>query len=155
MATLQFLNGRRYSHASLEITLYKKLINVSEIFIDVDALSYGDGLEFGDMKGTSRGIVGVTAGDYTAKDSEMSMGKSTFQNGIVDAIGEGWMGSELGMTVSYNDDGEPLTVDVLRCLIKSSDDDSNAGPEGNKTKVTLKTLWISRNGIYPIPNLIK
>lgn len=155
MATLQFLNGRRYSHSSLEITLFKKSVNVSEIFIDINAIDYAEGLEFGDMEGTSRGIIGVTAGTYKAEDTTFNMGKSTFQNGIVDAIGEGWLGSELGITVSYNDDGEPLTVDVLRCLIKSAKDSSKAGPDGVMVEVALKTLWISRNGFFPIPNLIR
>jgi hypothetical protein len=155
MATLQFLNGRRYSHSSLEITLYKRKVNVSEIFIDIDSIEYGDSLDMGDIAGTNRALLGVTAGDYRAKDVAISMGKSTFQNGIVDAIGEGWLGSELGLTVSYNDDGEPLTVDVIRCFIIGAEDSSSAGPDGVKVKMPCKAVWVSRNNIMPIPGIFQ
>ncbi len=155
MARLNFLNGRRFSHSSSEITLYKKKVNVSEIFIDVDSVEYGDGLDMGDIRGTNRALIGVTAGDYAAKDVSMSMGKSTFQNGIVKGIGTGWLGSELGCTFAYNDDGEPTVVDVIRCFIIGADDSSTAGPEGLKVKMTCKALWVSRNGIMPIPGIFR
>lgn len=155
MARIQFVNGRRFSHSSLEITLYKKLEAVSEIFIDIDNIEYGEKLEMEFVKGTNRGQIGITAGDYEANDTSMSMGKSSFQTGIVNGIGEGWLGSEIGITVAYKDDGEPQFSDRLRCFLAGSDDSSSAGPAANKTKVTLRTLWISRNEIMPIKGLLR
>ena len=158
MATLQFLNGRRYSHSSLEITI-KKLTatgsQLSEIFIDIDSIDYGDQLEMVLVRGTNRGPIGITAGDYEADDVNVSMGKSTFQTGIVESIGDGWLGSEVNYTISYNDDGEPLCTDVIRCFITSGKDSSAAGPENVKVKMGHKALWVSRNGIMPLKNMIK
>jgi len=153
MAQLGFVNGRRFSHSSVETTLYKKLVGVSEIFIDISEIEYGDSLDMGDIRGTNRALIGVTAGDYSAKDTTFTMGKSTFETGVVQGIGTGWLGSELGLTLSYNDDGEPLIVHVIRCFITGAEDSSSAGPDGLKTKVTCKTLWIMRNGIMPIPGI--
>lgn len=155
MATLQFLNGRRFSHSSLEITLWKKNVNVSEIFIDIDSLDYGEKLTMEFVRGTNRGPIGITAGDYEANDTSFSMGLSTFSTGIVQGIGEGWLGSELGITVAYADDGEPLCTDRLRCFITGADNSTTAGPEGLKVKVGLKTLWISRQNIMPIAGLLR
>ena len=153
MAQLGFVNGRRFSHASNEVTLYKRQVGVSEIFIDISEIEYGDSLEMGDIRGANRALIGVTAGDYSAKDTTFTMGKSTFEAGIVQAIGTGWLGSELGITLSLNDDGEPLTVIVIRCFITGAEDSSSIGPDGLKTKVTCKTLWIARNGVLPIPGI--
>jgi len=155
MGTLQFLNGRRFSHASLEITLYKKNVNVSEIFIDIDSMDYGDALTMEFVRGTNRGPIGVTAGDYEADDTNISMGLSTFNTGIVRGIGEGWLGSELGITIAYNDDGEPLCTDRIRCLIAGAKNSTAAGPEGLKVKIPLKTIWISRDGVMPIAGLLR
>lgn len=155
MAKLQFLNGRRFSYCSLEITLFKKNVNVSEIFIDIDSLDYGDQLNMEFVRGTNRGPIGITAGDYEADDTNFSMGKSTFTKGIVEGIGEGWLGSELGITIAYNDDGEPLCTDRIRCFIAGGKDAPTSGPEGLKVKVPLKTLWISRQNIMPIKGLLR
>lgn len=155
MAKLQFLNGRRFSHSSLEITLFKKNVNVSEIFIDIDSIDYGDALTMEFVRGTNRGPIGITAGDYEADDTNMSMGKTTFQKGLVEGIGEGWLGSELGITIVYNDDGEPTVTDRIRCKIAGGKDSSTVGPEGLKVKVPLKTIWISRNNIMPIKGLLR
>jgi hypothetical protein len=158
MATLQFLNGRRYSHASLEITI-KKLTaqgsQLSEIFIDIDSIDYGDQLEMVLVRGTNRGPIGITAGDYEADDVNVSLGKSTFQVGIVESIGDGWLGSELNYTVTYADDGEPLITDRIRCFITSGKDSSAAGPDNVKVKMGHKALWVSRNNVMPIKNMIK
>ena len=114
MATQQFfLNGYKYSHSSLEITVQKST-GTSEIFVDIDSIEYSDELEIELVKGTNRGMIGWTAGDYSAADSVLSMGKSSFQIGIVRAIGAGWMGSDIQVTIAYNDLNQPLTKDVLR-----------------------------------------
>lgn len=148
-----FLNGRRYSHSSLEITILRQN-KTSEIFIDIDSIDYGEELDIALVRGTNRGMIGWTAGDYTADDATLSMGKSTFQFGIVTAIGNGWLGTDISVTISYNDVGEPLTTDVLKGRILSAKDSSTAGPENNKTKMGIKCAWISRNGIFPLANMV-
>ena len=155
MASQQFfLNGYRYSHSSLEITVLKST-GESEIFIDIDSIEYSDALEIELVRGTNRGMIGWTAGDYTAADSTVSMGKGQFQFGIVRAIGEGWMGSDISITISYADKNQPMTKDVLKGRILGADDASNQGPANNRTKMGIKTAYIQRDGIMPIAGLVR
>lgn len=153
MGQLLFLNGRRYSHSSLEITILKAN-STSELFIDVDSADYGDHIDVVLVRGTNRGPIGITAGDYTADDCNLSMGKSTFQRGIVDALGDGWMGSNISCTFAYNDVGEPLTTDVVRGVLVGAADASKQGADPNKTTLKIVAMWVSRNGIFPLRNMI-
>lgn len=150
---LLFLNGRRFSHSSLEITIQKST-GAAEIFIDVDSIDYGDGLELALVRGTNRAPIGITAGDYTAEDCNLSMGKSTFQIGLVQAIGHGWMGSNVQVTVSYNDQGEPLCTDVIKGVLAGATDASAVGPDPNKVKVRVLAQYVQRNGVLPLKNML-
>lgn len=153
MGQLLFLNGRRYSHSSLEITILKQT-GKSELFIDVDSVDYGDHLNLAFVKGTNRQAIGLTAGEYETDDCSLSMGKSTFQQGIVSAIGNGWMGSNVSLTFSYSDVGEPLTVDRVVGVLAGVVDGSKAGPDPTKAVVRVVAMYISRNGIMPLENMI-
>ena len=153
MGKLLFLNGRRFSHSSLEITILKST-GRSELFSDVDSADYGDHLNLAFVRGTNRQPIGITAGEYETDDCNLSMGKSTFQMGIVAAIGNGWLGSNISLTFSYSDIGEPLTVDRVVGVIAGATDGSKAGPDPNKTALRVVAMYISRNGILPLQNMI-
>lgn len=153
MASVQFLNGRRYSHSSVETTILKAT-GQSELFIDIDAIDYADHLEIALVRGTNQGILGFTAGDYTPDDCTISMGKSTFQTGIVDALGHGWMGTDISITLAYSAPGEPLTTDVIRGILKGVTDSSKQGPDPNRAVIAIQVAWISRNGWLPLQNMI-
>lgn len=153
MGQLLFLNGRRYSHSSIEIVILNRL-GRSELFIDVDAADYGDHLNFAFVKGTNRQSIGITAGEYETDDCTLSMGKSTFQTGIVDALGNGWMGSNVSLTFTYSDIGEPTTIDRVVGVIGGATDSSKAGPDPNRTPLRVVAMYISRNGIMPLENMI-
>jgi hypothetical protein len=155
MATQQFyLNGYKYSHSSLEITVQREN-GSSEIFVDVDSIEYSDALEIELVRGTNRGMIGWTAGDYEAADSVLSMGKSSFQIGIVRNLGDGWMGSDIQVTISYNDRNQPLTRDVLKGRILSAADSSAAGPANVRTKMGIKTAYIMRDGFMPLQGMVR
>jgi hypothetical protein len=154
MSKVQYLGGRRFSHSSAELTILKST-GASEIFVDYDSIDYSDRLEVALVRGANRGPLGITAGDYEAGECNVSMGKSSFQRGIVVAIGDGWMGSDISLTVSYNDVGEPICTDRIKGVILGAEDSSAVGPDPVRTKLIIKALWISRNGVYPLKNMIK
>ena len=154
MSKIQFLNGRRFSHSSAELTVLKST-GASEVFVDFDSIEYSDALELVFVRGSNRGPIGITAGDYEAADCTISMGKSSFQTGIVAAIGDGWMGSDVQLTLNFNDVREPLCTDRLKGVISGAADSSAVGPDPVKTKLTIKVFWISRNGVFPLKNMIR
>lgn len=162
MGQLQFLNGRRYSHSSLEISILRPNIGgndlgapqATELFIDLDSIDYGDHLDIALVRGTNRGPIGYTAGDYEADDCNISMGKSTFQQGLVEFIGDGWMGVDIAITVSYSSPGEPLIVDKIVGILAGVADSSKVGPDPNKTTLKIVVGYISRNDVMPLLNMV-
>jgi hypothetical protein len=153
MAFSPLINGRRYSFASLEIaaTIAGKGV---EIFADVDDISYSEELEIAFRRGTSGTPLGWTQGNYNPGEATMQMGKSTFQRGIVEGIGAGWLGVNLTVAVKYSDHGEPLTVDTLIARIIGAEDAHSYGPDALVTMVTLQPFTILRNGIVPTLNRV-
>jgi hypothetical protein len=154
MAATPLINGRRYSYSSIEVSFLKP-DGKSEIFIDIDEISYKDGLDIAMVPGTNQAPVGWTAGTYSADDASFSIAKSSFQTGIVEAIGNGWMGANLEISVKYQDLDEPLTTDVLTVRILNAEDGHSFGPDHLKVKVGCKTFLITRNGITPLKNHLK
>lgn len=143
------INGRYYSFSSVEMSLVTP-DGKSEIFIEIGDLNYSDVLNIELMKGAARRAYGVTSGEYEPGDVSFSMAKSVFQTGLVEAIGDGWLGSNLQIIAKYNDVGEPLTVDEVMCIITGAEDAHSSGPTGLVVKVSCKGLDILRNGVKPI-----
>lgn len=149
MATDILINGRRYGYASLEISILRPGSS-SEIFIDIDEISYSEELEIALVRGTNKGPIGWTGGVYTANDANMRMGKSSFQKGIVEKIGNGWLGANVTALVKYADIGEPVITDKLIARTMKAEDSHSYGADNLKTALGLKCFMIERNGIKPI-----
>lgn len=143
------VNGRDFSYASLEISLIRRGRS-SEIFVKIDEVSYSDALEIALVRGTNSGPLGWTRGVYEPGDASIRMAKADFQTGIVEGIGDGWLGANLQMLVKYADEGMPVITDKLNCRIIGADDSHTHGPDNLKTVVNLKPIMIERNGIKPI-----
>lgn len=143
------INGRRYSFSSVELSLVKP-DGSAELFIDISELSYGRALTIEFVRGAARNPLGVTAGDYEPPDASMTMGKSTFTTGIVEGIGEGWLGSTVKIVAKYADVGEPLTVDEIDAIIMSAQEDHSTGAASLNVVVALKVLLVQTNGVPDI-----
>lgn len=145
---IPLINGRRYSYASIELSLTRGA-NKTEIFVDISEINYADNLEVGDVEGTSRMFVGHTSGVYRPENTTFNIAKSSGQKFIA-AIGPGWLGSNVSLTAKYADHGEPLIVDVITGMIIGISDGHSSGPDGLQQTVTLKTFKIIRNGLDPL-----
>lgn len=143
------INGRRYSFSSLEFSLVKP-DGDSELFIDVSAISYGRALTIEFVRGAARNPIGVTAGDYEPPDASVTMGKSTFTQGIVEGIGAGWLGSTIRIVAKYADVGEPLTVDEIDAVIQGAQEDHSSGAAALNVVIALKVLNLQTNGVPDI-----
>lgn len=151
MADVPLINGRRYAYASLEISVIKP-DGSSEIFIDINEISYSEALTIAFVQGTAKAPIGWTEGTYEPGDATLRMGKSSFQS-LIEDIGDGWLGANVKVVAKYADDGEPLTTDELTSRIAGAEDSHSYGPDPLGVNVTLKTIRILRNGISPIKGL--
>ncbi len=143
------INGRDYSYASLEISVVRAGRS-SEIFVKIDEISYSDKLDIGLVRGTNVAPLGWTKGQYNPEEGSMRMSKSDFQRGIVEAIGDGWMGANVQILVKYSDDGEPVITDKINARINGASDAHSSGPDNLKTNVSFQPIMIERNGVKPI-----
>lgn len=144
------VNGRRFSHASLEITL-QGVKGSAEIFIDVQEVSYGDSLEIVFVYGTNQAPLGATKGKYEPADAVLKMSKSAIQK-VIEKIGDGWLGSSLQVVIKYSDEGEKQIVDSFVGPITKLDDSSSDGPDPIQPSITLKPFYVLRNKIKPLKN---
>jgi hypothetical protein len=142
------VNGRRFSHASLEITL-KGIKGSSEIFIDVQEVSYADALEIVFVYGTNQAPLGATKGKYEPAEAVLKMGKSAIQKFLA-KVGDGWLGSNLSVVIKYSDEGEAQIVDSFVGPIIGLDDSSSDGPDPIQPSIKLKPFYILRNKIKPL-----
>jgi hypothetical protein len=145
------VNGRRFSFSSSETHVLRP-DGSDVLFIAIDAISYSDKLNMSFVMGANRAPVGVTSGVYEPDDCTLSLAKSDFQTGIVEAIGNGWMGKKVKIQISYADEGEPLCTDEIIGFLTGSADDHSAGPDHLKVSVTVKAILIQRNGVTPLEN---
>lgn len=153
MGSAPLINGRRFSFSSIELTA-SVAGSAAELFIDVDDISYSESLEIAFRRGTSRMPIGWTAGTYNPGEASLNMGKSTFQIGIVESIGPGWLGANLAVLVKYGDIGEVPIVDSLVTRIIGVEDAHASGPDALIVAVKLQPFMIVRNGIIPVLNRV-
>lgn len=150
MSNPLLINGRRYSFASLEFNVLKPS-GASEIFIDIDAISYSHSLAIEFVPGTSQAPVGWTSGVYEPQDGSFSLAKSSFTR-LVQDIGNGWMGANVKFVLNYADEGEPLTTDTVIARLSGSSNDHSAGPGHLKVEVTFKSILIKEGDVTPLAN---
>lgn len=142
------INGRRYSYSSIEISMLTG--GFAGKVIDIDELNYAEELDFAFRRGTSKLPLGSTAGTWEPQECSMSMGKSTFTQWITNiaALNGYWLGVNLLMTINYNDEGEPLTTDVITARISGHENGHAYGPDALHVLVKWKpVIPIVTNGI--------
>ncbi len=144
------INGRRFSHASIETSI-TGIKGSSEIFLDIQEVSYSDALEVSFVYGTNQAPLGSTKGKYEPGEASLKMGKSSVQR-LIAKLGDGWLGSNLRVVVKYSDEGESQCVDEFLGPITGLEDSSSAGPEAVQPTLKVKPFYVKRNGVKPLAN---
>lgn len=148
MPSAPLINGRRYSYSSIEYALQAGAF--AGIIIDIDEISYSEQLDIDFRRGTSKIPLGSTAGVWQPQECTMSMGKSKAEE-FTASIGQGWLGSNLILTINYNDVGESLATDIITSRITGIEDAHTYGPEALKTVIKfMPVIPIIRNGIASV-----
>jgi len=166
------INGVRFDASSFEIK-----VNGTTI-LGVKELSYGDGLEPGEVRGTSPQRLGRTRGKYDAEGSitlfkDESVAFEQSLQGISGLIG-GAIGGVIGVAVSLSglggssglyesvfdivvniseSDRPTVTDTIVGCRVKKADKNMPGSPEAAEVKYDLDVMYILHNGASPISNL--
>lgn len=146
MANIPLINGRAYSHTSLQF----KIKGVT--YLEVKELKYSDNLEPGEVEGTAAQVLGRTLGKYKC---EASVTVTRYTGNLIQAaLGKGFMAVPFDIVAGYKDDGMPLIVDTIRgCRIKKNDT-SSSGSDPNELTFDLHPMYILWNGVNPFPGLL-
>jgi hypothetical protein len=148
MATYTKINGKAYSHSSIEVQLNGKS------YPFVKEVSYSDDLEPGEVRGTSAQLLSRTRGEYKAEAS-ITLYKGAAQE-LLDDLGDGFMEKEFDMVVTRKEDDMSTIIDtVVKCRIKKHESGSSTGSDPNEVKFDLHPMYILWNGYSPIAGLIK
>lgn len=148
-----FINGRRYSYASIEILASVGLVP-QQLFLDVDEISYSEKLSIAFKNGTSAVPLGTTRGVWEGQEGSIAMGKSTFQK-MVQGVGPGWLGINMVLMPTYADIGEILTVDIIPCRITGVEDAHTYGPDPLKSVLAFTVIApVTRNAIPSMLNRV-
>jgi hypothetical protein len=140
------INGNRYDWSSVEVSL------AGDITIALTEVTYSDGLEPGDARGTRSWILASTRGEYKP-EAGFTIHKVELQRLIDKLAARGpYMEQRFDMLVSYADTGQPTLSDkVPACRIKKISDQPKQGSEPVTCKVDLHVGGIiERNGRKPV-----
>jgi len=148
MATFTKINGKAYSHSSIEVQLNGKS------YPFVKEVTYSDSLEPGEVRGTSAQLLSRTRGDYKAEAS-LTLYKGAAQE-LLDDLGDAFMEKEWDLVVTRKEEDMSTIIDtVVKCRIKKHESGSSQGADPNEVKLDLHPFYILWNGYSPIANLIK
>lgn len=145
--TYPLVNGNRYSWASVEIAVNNlRLKGVKE-------LSFKNGLEPGEMRGTGPQKLGRTRGDLKP-EAAITLYMQEFY-ALQAALGEGYMEVEFGIVASFSDRNQPIvTVEIIGCRIKSEDHSFSQGTDALTVKCDLDVMMVITNGVKPIIGML-
>lgn len=145
----QLINGKRYDHSSVEITIGAKPYTL------ITSISYQHSLEPGVLRGTSPHKLGRTRGQYEASGS-VTMYKAEYKE-MVRAIKllnptVGYMEVEFPVTVTYQEvaAGE-LNIDkLLGCRITSAEHSSSEGSDPVMVSFDIDIMKIIEDGDFAV-----
>ncbi len=126
--------------------------------IGLTAITFGDKLESGRLRGNLQGLLAKTSGKYTAKAS-LEMYMNDYYNGLLPFIGNLGLPAGLGayetpfnLDLQYSTPADPFpkTVQIMGTRIGAPDDDQKESQDPLKVKIELdEPFAIVRNGVIP------
>ncbi len=142
------INGRRYSYSSIELNFLAGAF-IGKV-IDIDEINYSEQLDIAFRRGTSRLPLGSTSGVWEPQEGTFSIGKSTFTQFMTNiaAVAGQWLGLNFVMTINYNDEGEPLTTDLITARFTGHENSHAYGPDAlHMTVKFMPVIPLVTNGI--------
>jgi hypothetical protein len=139
------INNLAYSFASVQFKIE------GEIFTEITEINYNDGSDPGKLRGTGVKVAGRTAGQYEAEASfSMSLNNA---NRLLKKLGKGFYHKQFDITVSFQEEGADIIVDVLKnCRLKKNDASNSEGSDPTMRKFDLDVIEILWDGVSGIPD---
>lgn len=140
------INGVYYGWSSVEISI------AGDVTFGVKDVTYDDGAEPGEVRGTKSRIIARTRGEYKCTGG-ITLYKRNLA-ALLAKLGDGFGNKVFDVLVSYADIGQPTTSDKLvGCKIKKIADSPKAGSDAAECKIDLHVFQIERDGLVMFPDM--
>jgi hypothetical protein len=149
-----FINKCQYSYGDITITVTLP-DGTTKTYADVKEIKYTATREIAKRRGTSPFARGRTRGtlDFEGSMVMYKSGPSGFDQFVAD-LGDGWMEAEVDITVTYGNDDQAVTTDILRRVTFLKDEGGGAeGADDMEVSLDLDIVIIERNGKKPMKGM--
>jgi len=141
------VNGLRPDYSSVEINASGRTI------VGVKSISYGHGLEPGEVRGTGAQLNGRTRGQYKAKNCSMTLYRAEADE-LREALGAGYMERAFEIVIHIAERDQPTATDrLVGARIVDESDEMEEGSEALTTKFELHVMTVLKNGVAAITNM--
>ena len=145
------VNGQYYAHSNLRLKINGAMGTLP--FVGVKEINYENAIDVQSVYGTLLQPIGSVDSKYAPK-ADMTLYLPHF-DWLIEQLGDGYMAKRFDIDLSYRPDGLPFRYDYIRGAKITKDSNKSGGGDALEVKVDLHTMWIMRNGLSPIPNLIR
>ncbi len=144
-----YVNGVPYSFSSLGIAA-GPIMGGARQYYEAQAISYKHGMERGELRGNSQGLLGVTNGQYKPEAS-MEFGLDAAFS-FKRSLGDGWMNVPFHVTLTFgSDDGTRMHIVNFDAKLKEDSVDGSKGVEPMTGKMPMQVLGtINEDGMDPL-----
>lgn len=144
---IPLINGRAYSHASVDIRIRKK------VFSAVKEIKYKHNLEPAEMRANKAQALARTLGKYSAEGSIVFFRHE--YDALVRELGPGYLAIPFDIVVSYRELGMPLVTDTICAARLKTNDTGSSGEDPTEVSCDLHVMGILFNGVVPYPGFLK
>lgn len=136
------------------ITFARVTITVDGSEILVKSISYGDGIQFGDVTGNAAMSLGTTDGAYAADEGSLDVYADEFAE-ILEKFGTKFYSKTFDISVAYEKKGSSkLTKDeLIGCRWTKRGGNDQAGGDGLSRTLGFKPAYVKFNGKNPLDKM--
>ena len=147
MATYPLINGNKYDYSSIEIDIDGTL------FTGVKEVSFTQGLEPGEVRGTRAELIGRTRGEYSAEGSMVVYAEEYAE--IIAALGDGFMEKSFSVTMTYSDTNVPTQVNrLIGCRITNVEGGGSQGTDPLEVSLDLSVFRVETDGLNAVSGML-
>lgn len=154
MANAPFINKCMYDFGSVTITITLPS-GATKTYADIKEIKYTATREIAKRRGTSPFARGRTRGtiDFEGSMVMYKSGPTGFDQMVAD-FGDGWMEAVFDITVTYGNDDQTITTDLLRSVTFLKDEGGGAeGADDMEVSLDLDIMSIDHGSKKPMKGM--
>lgn len=145
------VNGQYYGHSNLRLKINGSTGTLP--MVGVKEINWENAIDVQSVQGTLMQAIGSVDSKYAPK-ADMTLYLPHY-DWLVEQLGDGFMAKRFDIDLSYRAEGLPFRFDYIRGAKIMKTSKKSGGGDAIEVKLDLHVMWITENGVAPIPNLIR